>query len=158
MNRFGLTVSLVACLATPLVGCGATQIDTSEEDPEDQELLVELRGNRIVFNHRIQFEHDSDALLPASDEVLGAIAALLVEHEELYRIQVQGHSSAVGEPAHNQELSTARAAAVAAYISEHGVTQEVTSQGYGQTYPLCGEDTEDCHARNRRVEFFVDSR
>ncbi len=73
-------------------------------------------------------------------------------------MQVQGHTSTDGDEAHNQTLSEQRAARVASYLREHGVTQEVTSQGYGETYPLCREETEECNEQNRRVEFFVDMR
>lgn len=119
---------------------------------------VELRGNRIVLTDRIQFEHDSDRILEESHPILDRVVTLLETHDEIVRVQVQGHSSTDGQLAHNQELSAARAASVAAYLREHGVEQEVTSQGYGPTYPLCHEETEECHQQNRRVEFFVDLR
>ena len=140
-----------------LVGCGAAA-DTTVEYAEEAPLEVELRGNRIVFNHRIEFAHDSDTILPASHEILDRVAALLATNEGIIRIQVQGHSSTDGDVGHNRELSDRRAEAVAEYLRAQGVTQEVTSQGYGETYPLCQEDSPECHARNRRVEFFVDER
>ncbi|MCZ7678347.1 MAG: OmpA family protein [Sandaracinaceae bacterium] len=119
---------------------------------------IELRGNRIVLSDRIQFEHDSDRILEESYPILDRVVSLLEQHEEIVRVQVQGHSSTDGQLARNQELSAARAASVAAYLREHGVAQEVTSQGYGPTYPVCREETEECHQQNRRVEFFVDQR
>ena len=137
------------------LGCGGAAPIVVDEDAE---LLVELRGNRIVFNHKIEFGHDSDALEPSAAPILDAVCGVLGEHPEIYRVQVQGHTSTVGEEAHNQELSAARAESVAAYLRAHGVAAEVTSQGYGETYPLCPDETDECHARNRRVEFFVDAR
>lgn len=140
-----------------LVGCGAAA-EVPPEYAEDAPLEVELRGNRIVFNHRIEFAHDSDRILAESLEILDRVAELLDSHESIIRIQVQGHSSTDGDVRHNRELSERRAEAVAEYLRSQGVTQEVTSQGYGETYPLCQEDSPDCHALNRRVEFFVDER
>lgn len=149
----------MALSALLLMGCGAPPSLASETvEPAPTPLEVELRGNRIVFNHRIQFAHDSDRILQPSFEVLDRVVTLMVEHENLIRIQVQGHSSTDGNTAHNQDLSSRRAEAVAQYLRTHGVAQEVTSQGYGETYPLCHEDTADCHDVNRRVEFFVDER
>lgn len=139
-----------------LVGCGAASVP--QEVNEDAPLEVELRGNRITFNHRIQFGHDSEEILPESFAILDRVAELVGEHIEIIRLQVQGHSSTDGETAHNQDLSTRRAAAIADYVRTRGLTIEVTSQGYGETYPLCREDTPECHERNRRVEFFVDER
>ena len=141
-------------------GCGGTSspdVETGGDEPPPP-LEVELRSNRIVFNHQIHFANDSDRILPESHAVLDRVAALMAEHPNLVRLQVQGHSSTDGSASHNRELSERRAAAVAEYLRTAGVEQEVTSQGYGETYPLCHEDSEDCHERNRRVEFFVDER
>lgn len=140
-------------LATTLFGCGAAVSQSN-----DGTLRVELRGNRIVINDRVQFEHDSDVILEQSHPILDRVVEILGEHDEIIRVQVQGHTSTDGSAERNQVLSEERAAAVAAYLRDHGVTQEVTSQGYGPTYPLCREETEECHEQNRRVEFFVDVR
>lgn len=141
---------LVAGFAIAAIGCGAAQ----PPPPPG----VELRGNRIVLNDRVLFEHDSDRILEESHSILDRVVTLLGDHDEIVRVQVQGHSSTDGQAQRNQELSAERAAAVATYLREHGVAQEVTSQGYGPTYPLCREETEACHEQNRRVEFFVDLR
>ena len=146
----------VGLAAMAIVGCGGASVQ--QEMNEDAPLEVQLRGNRITFNHRIQFGHDSEELLPASFPILDRVAELVGEHIEIIRMQVQGHSSTDGETAHNEDLSTRRAAAIADYLRAQGLTIEVTSQGYGETYPLCREDTPECHERNRRVEFFVDER
>ena len=148
ITSLGLVLAAIVAL-----GCGATVSQGA-----DGRLRVELEGNRIVIGERIQFAHDSADILEASYPILDRVAALLDEHDEIVRVQVQGHTSTDGDETHNMELSTARAASVASYLREHGTTQEVTSQGYGETYPLCTEDSDACHEQNRRVEFFVDLR
>lgn len=146
---------LWSCLA---FGCGAAPPVVEDEDAPPPPLEVELRSNRIVFNRPILFAHDSDRILVESHEVLDRVAAIMQAHPNLIRLQVQGHSSTDGSATHNRELSARRAAAVAEYLRQAGVEQEITSQGYGETYPVCHDDHEDCHSRNRRVEFFVDER
>ena len=133
--------------------------DGRDDRPEPEAPLeVELRANRIIFNHAIRFTRDSDVILPDSFIILDRVVALLAEHPNLIRVQVQGHTSTDGAAAHNRELSEARAVAVADYLRTQGVEQEVTSQGYGETYPVCHEQSLECEERNRRVEFFVDER
>lgn len=149
MRRTTMALALIA-LCVSALGCGGPQQPTLPG--------VELRGNRIVLADRIQFAHDSDRILEESHPILDRVVTLLEHHDEIVRVQVQGHSSTDGNARHNQRLSERRAASVATYLREHGVTQEVTSQGYGPTYPLCSEDSDDCHQQNRRVEFFVDLR
>src|SRR5690554_2819019 len=126
--------SLTATILLAAIGCGGPQ----QPPPPPG---VELRGNRIVLNDRILFEHDSDRILEESHEILDRVVSLLNAHDGIIRVQVQGHSSTDGQARRNQELSAERAAAVAGYLREHGVLQEVTSQGYGPTYPLCAEET-----------------
>ncbi len=150
--RRGLIALAVTLTALTLSACGGAEVvDTTN-------LIVEIRGNRIYVNQRVHFGHDSDEILADSFELLDRVAAVIGEHEEIVRVQVQGHSSVDGDDAHNLELSGRRASAVAEYLRGHGVGVEITSQGYGETYPLCREETEACHEQNRRVEFFVDQR
>lgn len=141
-----------AALALFLLGCGGSEV----VDPDT--LIVEIRENRIYVNQRVHFAHDSDEILPDSFELLDRVAAVIGDHPDILRVQVQGHSSLDGEEQHNLELSGRRAASVAEYLRSHGVSIEITHQGYGETYPICREETPECAEQNRRVEFFVDER
>jgi len=44
---------------------------------------------------------------------------------------------------------------VVRYLRDAGVAQTLTPEGRGETVLLCEEDTDDCNARNRRVEFVI---
>lgn len=148
MNR--LVCALLVSLS--LLGCGGTEV----VDPDA--LIVEIRDNRIYVNKSVHFAHDSDEILPDSFELLDRVAAVIGDHPDILRVQVQGHTSVDGDEEHNLELSGRRAAAVAEYLNSHGVSIEITHQGYGETYPVCREETPECAEQNRRVEFFVDQR
>jgi outer membrane protein OmpA-like peptidoglycan-associated protein len=69
-------------------------------------------------------------------------------------VDVLAHTDTSGTPQVNQALSDKRAAAVASYLSRHGVARaRVASKGFGETMPLHNPDlTEDQRAANRRVE------
>jgi outer membrane protein OmpA-like peptidoglycan-associated protein len=73
-------------------------------------------------------------------------------------IIVEGHTDAVGTPAHNQPLSEARATAVASWLASAGVERaRLQSRGYGATRPIApnqspsGGDDPAGRQRNRRV-------
>jgi OmpA-OmpF porin, OOP family len=138
--------SLALALVVIATGCGASL----------RNWFVELQGDRIVIHDHIQFGQDSDEILPESFGLLDRIVAVLGEHPEVTAVQVHGHTSTEGPDAHNHELSERRAAAVARYMTEHGVTQRISSRGFGEEHPLCQDDTDECNERNRRVEFFVE--
>ncbi|MCC6217367.1 MAG: OmpA family protein [Polyangiaceae bacterium] len=117
---------------------------------------AQLVDRRIVIGERVEFERDSAVLLPASEPVLAAVARVLEEHAEIERLTVEGHTDDTGSPAHNLELSLARARAVVAWLAAHGVAAErLVAAGRGAERPLARGDAEADRQRNRRVEFRV---
>ena len=77
---------------------------------------------------------------------------LLTENPEL-RLTVQGHTDNTSTPAHNQQLSAARAQAVVAALTAQGIAAaRLQAAGFGQTQPLADNATAAGRARNRRVE------
>jgi outer membrane protein OmpA-like peptidoglycan-associated protein len=70
------------------------------------------------------------------------------------RLRIEGHTDSDGDEAHNQDLSTRRAAAVRQYLIDHyGVDQGRLEQaGFGESRPAAGNDTPEGKQQNRRVE------
>ncbi len=61
-----------------------------------------------------------------------------------------------GDATANRELSNRRALSVANYLRSQGATRVVFEPvGNGASQPVCREDNDACHDRNRRVEFTV---
>lgn len=150
-----ITATLLSLLVLSAVGCGcragAATTPSSVADPDD----VRIEGDRLVIDHHIRFEYDSDVIQSDSFNLLNHIVALLRNHDEISAVSVEGHSDVQGDDQHNLELSQRRAAAVAEYLRDRGVQQELTSAGFGETQTLCQEDTDECHESNRRVEFIL---
>lgn len=116
---------------------------------------VHVEGNRITIDRHIHFELDSDVIRAESNELIDHIADTIIHHPEITSLQVIGHTDAAGGPAHNQDLSERRAAAVIGALQARGVSIALQAIGKGESEPLCQNDTEACHAQNRRVEFFI---
>jgi len=69
-------------------------------------------------------------------------------------VRVEGHTDVRGTETYNLELSEGHATRVKEALVERGVPEElVVPKGMGETAPLCTDDTEECHRRNRRAEF-----
>ncbi|WP_329601684.1 OmpA family protein [Paraburkholderia antibiotica] len=70
------------------------------------------------------------------------------------RILVAGYTDNVGEPESNLKLSTARAEAVRDWLIEASgiASTQFAIQGFGDTRPIAGNDTDEGRAKNRRVE------
>jgi OOP family OmpA-OmpF porin len=72
------------------------------------------------------------------------------------RIEVQGHTDAVGSAPFNLKLSQARAESVREYLVTHGVpAEELSAKGYGKTQPIADNKTAAGRAQNRRVVMSV---
>jgi outer membrane protein OmpA-like peptidoglycan-associated protein len=134
------------------VGCGATARTAARVSQ------AHLTGDRITLDDHINFEHDSAVIVAESEALIQDIADVLTSHPDITTVHVVGHTDSSGDDAHNLELSTARAEAVATTLREHGVTQTLDARGAGETEPLCTEETDACHAANRRVELMVEAR
>ncbi len=110
-----------------------------------------------AFNQNMQdilFAHDiSDELLnPGS---LDSNAQWLIAHPDA-RVAIAGYASTKGEDiVYNLVLSQERADFVKQEMVNRGVPPDriVSSAGWGQLYPACGENDEDCWSKNRVVRF-----
>lgn len=116
-----------------------------------------LRDNHIELAHQILFDLGSDHIDEEhSQNVLRDLLALIQANPRIRRVRIEGYTDRQGTAARNLDLSNRRAAAVAAYLRSHGISNvTLEPQGFGQTQLLCQEDTEACHERNRRVEFTI---
>jgi OOP family OmpA-OmpF porin len=98
----------------------------------------------------VKFETNSAELLPESLPVLDNARATLKRYPEL-NVEVAGHTDSRGSDAYNLALSGRRAEAVLQYLHAGGVTNAMTSKGYGERQPIASNNTEEGRLQNRRV-------
>jgi outer membrane protein OmpA-like peptidoglycan-associated protein len=115
-------------------------------------------GNGIVIRipAALTFDTGSASVKPEFDATLREISRELKTHGKTF-VDIFGHTDLSGTPQGNQSLSDKRAAAVAAYLSRHGVARaRIASKGLGETAPLYDPETSETDkAANRRVEIRV---
>jgi outer membrane protein OmpA-like peptidoglycan-associated protein len=71
-------------------------------------------------------------------------------------LMIEGFTDSVGPDGRNQQLSDERAGSVRTALLGMGVGSErMTSRGYGESYPVAGNDTPAGRQQNRRVEIVV---
>ena len=99
------------------------------------------------------FKSGSAVLNPGSNRVMFGALEMIKAHPNK-RVLVAGHTDSVGNPAHNQKLSEARAASVRDWLADaSGIPlSHFAIQGYGDTRPKAPNDTDAGRAANRRVE------
>ena len=89
----------------------------------------------------------------AARELLGAL-----QEQKPTRILLTGHTDVRGTAEFNMKLSQERAAAVASFLQQNGLSIPVETEGKGANEPMHLSDTsglseEDIYALNRRVEW-----
>ncbi len=118
--------------------------------------LVDLGANLAKACHialyGVLFDFNKSTLQPASDAALQPVANIMTADKTL-KLEVQGHTDNVGNDTYNQTLSEARAKAVVAWLTQHGVAADrLTAKGYGKTKPVADNGSDEGRAKNRRVE------
>ena len=120
--------------------------------PKKNQLVV-VTANEIRITQQIHFAFNKATILKDSWPILDAVAQVLRENSG-FRIEVQGHTDNVGNPAYNLTLSQSRSDAVKKYLVSHGVAGDrLVGKGFGMTQPIVPNTTEPNRARNRRVQF-----
>jgi peptidoglycan-associated lipoprotein len=102
----------------------------------------------------LRFQFDQASLPDDARETLARFASCVAATR--FDVRVEGHSDSRGGDEYNRWLAWDRAASVSAYLRQHGVAdRRITTRSQGARRPLCRDASEDCFARNRRVEVIV---
>jgi len=133
-------------------------LDKQEEELQEIEALeVKRERDRLVATlpSALLFNFDSFALQQGGVESLTEVAGVLTRYEET-KIIVKGYTDTIGQEAYNQDLSERRANAVRNFLVGEGVdASKITAIGFGEQFPIAGNDTEEGRQQNRRVEMEI---
>jgi outer membrane protein OmpA-like peptidoglycan-associated protein len=119
-----------------------------------------IEKNMVAMN-KFQVAKTATVLFPLNQAKLNDDAkaelddlAKMTDGKERYIIEVQGFTDKTGSALANEQLSQARAAAVARYlVNEHKIpVRTVTTLGSGYALPVADDKTRDGRTQNRRVE------
>ncbi|MEM6514091.1 MAG: OmpA family protein [Pseudomonadota bacterium] len=151
----------VAGAAVDPMGCeldsdGDGVVDRLDECPDTAEgVRVDIRGCEIrdvIELKGVNFETNSDRLLPDGNGVLSDAAATLRRYPDLV-VEVAGYTDGAGNADYNQGLSERRATTVYNFLVNAGVSADKLSvRGYGEENPIADNATAEGRAINRRVE------
>lgn len=116
----------------------------------------EARG-LIVSLSDVLFDFNKATLKPGTKEKLSKIAGILIAYPGNYRLEIEGHTDAIGSDEYNQKLSEGRATSVRDYLQQSGIqaTRITAVRGFGKTKPVATNDTATGRQLNRRVEIVI---
>lgn len=101
----------------------------------------------------IYFDHDKSEIRPEHFEYLNEMARILDGIHDL-RVEVIGHTDAVGTDEYNVGLSKRRAQAIKDYFKSQGIAPDKLEIDFkGERQPVDSNNTSEGKQRNRRVDF-----
>ena len=154
-----LVLSLCCVLAFGGSWAQAPRADVSVDEivnaltpaPRTRSLTRNLKVEPAKIDLTIQFDFNSTRINDDSRPQLERLAQAL-QHERLasMRFQIEGHTDAQGSAAYNLSLSSRRAEAVLAFLSQQGVDKDKL-QALGKGFSDLLDPAEPKAAKNRRV-------
>lgn len=179
-DQDGVVDTIDACPGTPgrqtvdplRSGCPADSDGDGIDDPDDacpaaagpSQRAAQRHGcpsariedGQIKLAEHVQFAPGSPSILPESDELLRAVADILLRHPELELVSVEGHTDAAGSLVENEKLSRDRALSVVMRLVDNGIApRRLTARGFGSQKPIDDDATPEGRKNNRRVEFRI---
>ncbi|MBL7798682.1 MAG: OmpA family protein [Saprospiraceae bacterium] len=113
-------------------------------DPLEVDAKIDLRP--------IYFQQSTAVILEKSFSELDRLASILTENPGL-EIRIEGHTDNVGKDEDLLVLSEKRAVAICEFLIGKGIkSHRISTEGYGQKYPVSANTSEEQRALNRRVE------
>jgi outer membrane protein OmpA-like peptidoglycan-associated protein len=141
----------------------AAEARSRDAEARAQSLLGQLNDLKTQQTDRgmvltlsdVLFATGQATLQPGALRTLDRVAEFLNEYPDR-KVTIEGHTDNVGNPATNEELSQARANAVADYLVSQQVDRgRITSRGLGESLPIAPNTTLAGRQQNRRVDIVI---
>ena len=146
-----------AALANERAAIAELDAQSVRAELSDLQARDTARGLVITLPNDVLFDVDRAELKPGALHELSRVAELL-QRDPHRNVRVEGHADSTGSQLHNLDLSKLRAESVGNALIEDGVSpSRVTTEGYGDSMPIAGNDTAAGRQQNRRVEIIVQS-
>jgi len=135
-------------------GCART-IDFETEKRILPELTGSLENGQTIRMRLLNFDTDSSTIKPEALPMLDELFDFMTENSAVV-IEIAGHTNNLPSDAFADQLSTARAKAVADYLAAKGIdSKRLIYKGYGKRLPLVPNTSAEGRKTNQRVEIKI---
>lgn len=115
-------------------------------------VTVEVINKMNEYSKTILFDLNKSSIRKESYDALDAIVDIMKKYDNS-NFHIAGYTDSSGAASYNENLSRERAASVRSYLVSHGIpANQITSEGYGEKYPIATNKTAAGRQQNRRVE------
>ncbi len=112
----------------------------------------------VRYIEPIYFDSNKDTIKSESYQALDEVYSIILEFPNIQSIQIEAHTDSQGKDVYNLDLSNRRAQSAKEYLVRKGVSaSQIKTAGFGEVRPIDSNETADGRAKNRRVEFLIQS-
>jgi outer membrane protein OmpA-like peptidoglycan-associated protein len=154
-------LATVGCTDNRLPNVPVPKAELNAKTPKwypEKEWTAKDGESQIFIQGKIVFDTGSAKInkFGESEKVLKELLKFALEHPEVTRIRIEGHTDDRGEDTKNEELSAQRSLAVCNWLVDHEVSHlRLLAVGFGERKPLGPNELDEGRAENRRTEFHV---
>jgi outer membrane protein OmpA-like peptidoglycan-associated protein len=131
------------------------EINEGETTVINVQLVEKLEEKKKLVLRGITFATGKSTISPEGYSILDRVLEVLKANKNV-KVEIGGHTDAVGSASYNQRLSEARAMSVRQYLIQQGIVPaRLIARGYGESKPIAPNTTREGRAQNRRIEFTV---
>lgn len=144
-----------ALMAGDLLVNNQITIGEGETLSEETPAKIQKRLNNLLKVKKVEFVFAKEKLTNNGVKTVDEVYTLLQKHPNL-KIEIGGHTDAIGTAKNNKNLSQNRADTIKRYLVSKGIqNSRLTAVGYGEGKPLVKNDSSKNRQINRRVEFKI---
>lgn len=122
-----------------------------------KEAEVYRKGDNVLISARgFYFPSGGAEIIAQNFELLNKIISAIRQFPGS-RLEISGHTDAIGDEDMNLPLSRKRAENIAKFLVEVGniESDKITTRGYGESRPVASNETAEGRAKNRRIEMMI---
>jgi len=102
----------------------------------------------------VNFAFDKFNIMDSQEDKVNSDVTLAKETSAKYSIKLEGNCDEWGSDEYNYALGLRRANTIKKAMTNSGVdASRIVMVSYGESNPVCSDKTQECWAKNRRVDF-----
>ncbi len=124
----------------------------NEQGVYEGSIVIRYEPAKSYTLEDVQFDTGKSTLRASSFQALDDLVGAMRLKPQM-RLEIAGHTDALGDETANLRLSQARAEAVVAYLVKKGINpKRLMATGYGESQPIADNETAEGRQENRRTE------
>ena len=102
----------------------------------------------------VYFDFDKFNINSANKDAIATDANIAKANESLFSLKLEGNCDEWGSDEYNFALGLKRASSVKKALVAEGIdSSRISMVSFGESNPTCSDKSQDCWAKNRRVDF-----